>query len=97
MAFTNLFRRYSSTNESRRLSYAYIDGDSTAETLLNELEAQCQNNLIVLSSKTKGHSEVFDSPVDLLASARTLSSKRSSVDYSWLCLRRYSLQTQDNL
>ena len=94
MAFTNLFRRHSGSNESQAATYACMDENSIAETLLDELETQCQNSSILSSTlKTKRNSEVLEHSGGLLAttyntpasSSSSSSSKRhSSVDYSWL-------------
>jgi hypothetical protein len=97
MAFTNLFRRHSGSNEGQGANYACMDQSSIAETLLDELETQCQNNLLLLSaSKTKRNSEVIDHSGGLLAStypsSSSSSNRRSSVDYSWLTPHNNLLQ-----
>ena len=99
MAFTNLFRRHSGSNEGQGANYACMDENSIAETLLDELETQCQNNLLLLSaSKTKRNSEVIEQSGGLLASTYPSSSKRhASVDYSWLTPQNNLLQTSNEL
>ncbi|CAF2684924.1 unnamed protein product [Rotaria sp. Silwood2] len=98
MAFTNLFRRHSGFTETQGANYVCMDENSIAETLLDELETQCQNISNSLSSKTKRNSEVLEHSGGLLASTYTSCLKRrSSVDYSWLTPQNNLLQTQNEL
>ncbi|CAF4937203.1 unnamed protein product, partial [Rotaria sp. Silwood1] len=98
MAFTNLFRRHSVFNETQGANYVCMDENSIAETLLDELETQCQNISTSLSSKTKRNSEVLEHSGGLLASTyNSCSKRRSSVDYSWLTPQNNLLQTQTEL
>jgi hypothetical protein len=102
MAFTNLFRRHSGSNEGQGANYACMDQNSIAETLLDELETQCQNSLFLSTiSKTKRNSEVLENSGGLLASTYTSSSSSSkrhaSVDYSWLSPNNNLLQTPNEL
>jgi hypothetical protein len=102
MAFTSLFRRHSGSNESQAANYACMDENAISETLLDELETQCQNSstLPSTSSKTKRHSEVLEHSGGLLASTYTFSSLskgHSSVDYSWLTPQNNLLQTSNEL
>jgi DNA topoisomerase VI subunit A len=98
MAFTNLFRRHSGSHEGQAANYSCLDENSIAETLLDELEIQCQN-ILTLPSKTKRNSVVYEQSGGLLASTyHTSSSKRhSSVDYSWLSPQNNLLQTANEL
>ncbi|CAF3605116.1 unnamed protein product [Rotaria sordida] len=91
MAFSNLFRRYSTTNDVQTASYAYMEGNSIAETLLEELESQCRNSLTLGSSQNKRDSDTLSSSVNgsllsthHLSTGATSSQRHSSVDYSWL-------------
>lgn len=98
MAFTNLFRRNSAASEIQGASYACIDENSITETLLDELETQCQHHLSSASSKTKRNSEVIEHAGGLLGSTyMSLSKRRSSVDYSWLTPQNNPLQAQHDL
>ncbi|CAF3269145.1 unnamed protein product [Rotaria socialis] len=96
MAFTNLFRRHSCLVETPAANYACMDENSTAETLLDELETECRNCSISLASKTKRNSEVLELSGGYLAStyASSSSARRSSVDYSWLSPQNNVLQIQ---
>ncbi|CAF3038006.1 unnamed protein product [Rotaria socialis] len=93
MAFSNLFRRHSTTADIQAASYAYMDGNSTAETLLEELENQCRNSVTIGMSQNKRGSDIFtrstdgspvasydDSPLNVV----TPSKRHASVDYTWL-------------
>ncbi|CAF3621635.1 unnamed protein product [Rotaria sp. Silwood1] len=82
MAFTNLFRRHSVFNETQGANYVCMDENSIAETLLDELETQCQNISTSLSSKTKRNSEVLEHSGGLLASTRLEHSQTFS-SYSY--------------
>ncbi len=101
MAFTNLFRRHSGSHEAQAANYTCLDENSIAETLLDELEIQCQNTSTLSStSKTKRNSVVYEQSGGLLASTYSVpsSSKRhSSVDYSWLSPQNNLLQTANEL
>lgn len=93
MAFTNLFRRYSTSYETSSASYAYIDQSSIAETLLDELEIQCRNCSSLLSSKTHQNPAAFNESLRPTKSENTYATKRhSSVDYSWLTPNKNLLQ-----
>jgi len=103
MAFTNLFRRHSGSNEAQGANYACMDENAIAETLLDELETQCQNSsTLSTTSKTKRNSEVFEQQGGLLAStynsslSSSISKRHSSVDYSWLTPQNNLLQTSSN-
>jgi len=105
MAFSNLFRRYSTSNEIQSASYAYMDENSIAETLLDELESQCQNCLSLISLKNKRNSEVYNSstPESILSTSYNSSiddlptKRHSSVDYSWLTPNKNLLQATNEL
>ncbi|CAF1221188.1 unnamed protein product [Adineta steineri] len=101
MAFSNLFRRHSTSIEAQAANYACMDENSTAETLLDELEMQCQNSLTLTSLRTKRNSEVLAHKSGLLAStykpSSSSSKRRSSVDYSWLTPQNNLLQTPTEL
>jgi hypothetical protein len=103
MAFTNLFRRHSGSHEAQGANYTCLDENSIAETLLDELEIQCQNiSTIPLKSKaTKRNSVVYEQSGGLLASTYPTSSsspkRHSSVDYSWLSPHNNLLQTPNEL
>lgn len=101
MAFTNLFRRHSGSHESQGANYACKDKTSIAETLLDELETQCQNSSTTLTTKnTKRNSQVSENSGGLLASTYNpslLSKRHSSVDYSWLTPHNNLLQTPNEL
>jgi len=105
MAFTNLFRRHSGSNEAQGASYVCLDENSIAETLLDELETQCQNSSTLSStSKIKRNSEVFEHSDGLLAptyntssSSSSISKRHASVDYSWLSPHNNLLQTSNEL
>jgi hypothetical protein len=102
MAFTNLFRRHSGSNEAQGASYICLDENSIAETLLDELETQCQNSSTLLStSKTKRNSAVLEHSDGLLASTyntpSSISKRHASVDYSWLSPHNNLLQTSNDL
>ena len=89
MAFSSLFRRYSTSNDLLSTSQADIDQNSIAETLLDELESQCQNCLTLMSLKNKRNSQLLmGSPVDGLvpqgATDLPVTKRHASVDYSWL-------------
>jgi hypothetical protein len=97
MAFSNLFRRYSASSEIQPVGYTYMDENSIAETLLDELESQCQNCLSLASLKNKRHSQVLNDSnpeSSLSTSGNVLPPKRhSSVDYSWLTPNQSLLQS----
>jgi hypothetical protein len=99
MAFANLFRRHSVSNEAHGAVYACMDQNSTAETLLDELETQCRNSSALISLRTKRNSEVLAHEGGLLASTYNSSSskRRSSVDYSWLTPQNNLLQVPSEL
>jgi len=105
MAFSNLFRRYSTPNEIQSASYGYMDENSIAETLLDELESQCQNCLSLISLKNKRNSEVYNSstPESILSTSYNSSiddlptKRHSSVDYSWLTPNKNLLQATNEL
>lgn len=99
MAFTNLFRRHSCFTESLAANYACVDETSTAETLLDELETQCQNSLTASASKAKRNSEIAEHPGGFLASTYNSASskRRSSVDYSWLTPQNDPFQGQNEV
>jgi hypothetical protein len=103
MAFSNLFRRYSTTNEIPPANYAYMEENPIAEALLDELESQCQNCLTLVSLKNKRHSEVSNNSTQSFLSTSYNSSinvqttkRHSSVDYSWLTPNNL-LQTTNEL
>jgi hypothetical protein len=97
MAFTNLFRRHSGSNEGQAANYVCMDENSTSETLLDELETQCRNSA-TLSSKKKRNSIVSETSGGLLASTYTSSTKRhASVDYSWLNPQNNLLQLTNDV
>lgn len=99
MAFTNLFRRHSGSNEAQGANYACMDENSIAETLLDELETQCQNSSIY-TSKSKRNSEVLENSGGLLASTYNTSSsskRHASVDYSWLSPHNNLLHSSNEL
>lgn len=104
MAFSNLFRRHSTSHESQAANYACLDENSIAETLLDELENQCRICIASLStntSKNKRNSAVLGQTSGLLAdtypktsSSSVVNDKRhSSVDYSWLTPQNNLLHT----
>lgn len=97
MAFANLFRRHSLSTEAHAANYACMDENSTAETLLDELELQCQNNSLAAALQKKRNSEVLAHGGGLLAatynSVSSSSKRRSSVDYSWLNPQNNLLRT----
>jgi hypothetical protein len=102
MAFSNLFRRYSTSNEIQSASYAYMDENSIAETLLDELESQCQNCLSLISLKNKRNSQVYNSStsesLSYASSEVVIPTKRhASVDYSWLTPNKNLLQATNEL
>ena len=107
MAFTNLFRRHSGSHEAQGANYTCLDENSIAETLLDELEIQCQNISTAppptTSKNSKRNSVVYEqSSGGLLSStyhsSSSSSSKRhSSVDYSWLSPQNNLLQTPNEL
>ncbi|CAF1050857.1 unnamed protein product [Rotaria sordida] len=104
MAFSNLFRRYSTTNDVQTASYAYMEGNSIAETLLEELESQCRNSLTLGSSQNKRDSDTLSSSVNgsllsthHLSTGATSSQRHSSVDYSWLSPSNNLLQSTNEL
>lgn len=88
MAFSNLFRRYSISNDLQSTNQTYMDHNSIAETLLDELESQCQNCLTLVTLKNKRNSQLLNgSPMEtLVPPGENLSStkRHASVDYSWL-------------
>ena len=92
MAFNNLFRRCSISNECQAANYACLDPNSTAETLLDELEGQCRTISIA-----KRNSTVSENSPGLLASTYSSASKRhASVDYSWLSPHTNLLQVKSD-
>lgn len=105
MAFSNLFRRYSTSNDMQSASYGYMDENSIAETLLEELESQCQNCLALTSLKKRNSQVLNHSPNESILSSSynsslnvTLPTKRhSSVDYSWLTPNNNLLQTTNDI
>lgn len=101
MAFSNLFRRYSTSYDTQCISYAYMDQNSIAETLLEELESQCQNSLQLLSSKNKRNSQVLNesNPETMLSTSdyQSATKRHSSVDYSWLTPNKNLLQTTNEI
>ncbi|CAF1487940.1 unnamed protein product [Adineta ricciae] len=98
MAFSNIFRRHSASHEPPGANYVCLDENSTAETLLDELEIQCRNSSTLTSLRTKRHSDVFTHQPGLLASTYDSPSKRrSSVDYSWLTPQNNLLQAPSEL
>ena len=93
MAFTNLFRRHSGTSETQGANYVCTDANSTAETLLDELETQCRT-----ISSTKRNSAVLENSSGLLASTYSAVPKRhASVDYSWLSPHTNLLQVKSDI
>jgi hypothetical protein len=101
MAFSNIFRRYSTSNEMQSASYAFMDENSIAETLLDELESQCQNCLTLLSLKNKRNSQTLTSTnSDTLPSPPEEippTKRHSSVDYSWLTPNKNLLQSTNEI
>ncbi|CAF2054805.1 unnamed protein product [Rotaria magnacalcarata] len=104
MAFSNLFRRHSTSPDIQAASYAYMDGNSTAETLLEELENQCRNCLTIAISQNKQGSDIFTRSIDgsLVASydppLNVVPSKRhASVDYTWLTPNKNLSQSINDL
>jgi len=101
MAFSNIFRRYSTSNEMQSASYAFMDENSIAETLLDELESQCQNCLTLLSLKNKRNSQTLTSTnSDALPSPPEEippTKRHSSVDYSWLTPNKNLLQSTNEI
>jgi len=104
MAFSNLFRRYSTSHETISANHAYMDKNSIDETLLDELERQCQNSLTEVSIQNKRDSQVLNSPVaeSLLStynsSVNVLPTKRhASVDYSWLTPNKTLIQSTNEI
>jgi len=87
MAFSNLFRRHSGSGEFHAASYACMDQNAIAETLLEELETQCRN-ASALSHQHKRSGELLNSSGGFLSSSNdigsSLTKRHSSVDYSWL-------------
>jgi hypothetical protein len=104
MAFINLFLLYSNKNETQSVSYANMDENSIAETLLDELESQCQNSLTLISLQTKRNSQTInESTTETILSTYNSSinimptKRHSSVDYSWLTPNRNLLQSANEL
>jgi hypothetical protein len=104
MAFSNLFRRYSTSNEIQSASYAYMDENSIAETLLDELESQCRTSLTLSSLQNKRDSQMLNSSTGGILSSTHNSSlniiptkRHSSVDYSWLTPNNNLLQSTNEL
>lgn len=100
MAFSNLFRRYSAATDTQSPSYAYMEGNSIAETLLEELESQCRNSLAMNSTQKKRGSETFSSTINRSIISNygetlnvTPTARHSSVDYSWLTPKGNLLQS----
>ncbi|CAF3761468.1 unnamed protein product [Adineta steineri] len=99
MAFSNLFRRYSTSNETHSTLYTYTDRNAIAETLLDELESQCRNclttisqNSHMLNSSTGGsYLSTYNSSLNILPP--TIAKRHSSVDYSWLTPNNNLFQT----
>jgi hypothetical protein len=93
MAFTNLFRRHSTSQEGQAAMYACSNDNSTAETLLDELELQCQTLFA-----NKRDSTIGTSTHGLLGSTYSSASRRhGSVDYSWLSPQNNLLQSRSQL
>ncbi|CAF1117878.1 unnamed protein product [Adineta steineri] len=100
MAFSNLFRRYSTSNETHSTLYTYTDRNAIAETLLDELESQCRNclttisqNSQMLNSSTGGsYLSTYNSSLNVLPPSTT-TKRHSSVDYSWLTPNNNLFQT----
>lgn len=88
MAFSNLFRRYSISNDLQSTNHPYMDHNSIAETLLDELESQCQNCLTLMTLKNKRNSQLLSgSPMENLVPPGenfSTTKRHASVDYSWL-------------
>ncbi|CAF0825771.1 unnamed protein product [Adineta ricciae] len=87
MAFSNLFRRYSGSNDAYSVSSTYAEKSSIAETLLDELESQCQNclNSSLRNTQTLNSSASGGFLSTSSSSLTVMPAKRhSSVDYSWL-------------
>jgi len=104
MAFSNLFRRYSNANEIQSASYANMDENSIAETLLDELESQCQNCLSLVSLKKRNSQTYNNTTPETLMSPSSDSSinpvpmkRHASVDYSWLTPNHNMIQTSSEL
>lgn len=98
MAFSNLFRRYSTSTEIPAASYAFMNESSTAETLLDELESQCRNCSSLLALKEKRHSQVYNQPPPSTTNTPYSPNKRhSSVDYSWLTPNKNLLQATNDI
>jgi hypothetical protein len=96
MAFSNLFRRYSTANETPSASFAYMDENSIAETLLDELESQCQNCSALASLQNKRNSQTLDNS-SLNDIPPTPPKRHASVDYSWLTPNKTLLQAPNEL
>jgi hypothetical protein len=98
MAFSHLFRRYSTSNEIQSASYAYMDENSIAETLLDELESQCQSSFTVMCIH-KRNSQVLNSSdgVSLATQDIRPSKRHASVDYSWLTPNKNLLQSSQEV
>jgi hypothetical protein len=98
MAFSNLFRRYSTSNDTQSANYSYMDENSIAETLLEELESQCQNCLTLISIQNRRNSPVLNQTNLSTSDTVPLPTKRhSSVDYSWLTPKSNLLQATSEI
>lgn len=86
MSFTNLFRRH----DGQTTIYACFDANSTAETLLEELESQCR----VIAMPKRNSSSMEKTEGNLLNVAST-TKRHSSVDYSWLTPQNNLLQVKN--
>ena len=94
MAFSQLFRRYSTSNDVQSASYAYMDQNSIAETLLDELESQCRNCVTLISIHKRNSQVLNKSTGGLLPPGENFPAKRhASVDYSWLTPNNNLLQS----
>lgn len=95
MAFSHLFRRYSASNDIQASTCTYMGDSCIAETLLDELESQCQTTLSSLALQNKQNSQMLNSSLRSTGSSSVdpIPSKRhSSVDYSWLTPKNNLLQ-----
>ncbi|UJR27889.1 hypothetical protein I4U23_009154 [Adineta vaga] len=100
MAFSNLFRRYSGSNDTHFPSYTNTDKNAIAETLLDELESQCQscfttssrNSQMLSSSMNETFLSTSNSSLTVIPTQRN-----SSVDYSWLTPNHNLLQTTNEV
>ena len=92
MAFSHLFRRYSTSNDVPAASYAYMDQNSIAETLLDELESQCRNSVSLITIHKRNSHVLNSAPEEAFPPKR-----HSSVDYSWLTPNNNLLQSSHDV